>query len=188
MLEKKFPETLERARSGDEHAFALIYSDVQPALLRYSLAQAPSLAEDITAEVWIDVTRTLHRFHGNEQGFRGWVFAIARHKIIDQVRYDARRPTIMLDDALGIEWHRARDVADDYEEEEATRRAKALVMTLPSGQSEVILLRVVAGLDFAEIAGLLGKTPGAVRVLCHRGLRRLARILTEQVAAGGMSR
>jgi RNA polymerase sigma-70 factor (ECF subfamily) len=64
----------------------------------------------------------------------------------------------------------------------------ALVRTLPPDQAEVILLRVVAGMDNTQVAGLLGKTPGAVRVLSHRGLRRLATLVTEQMMAGGVER
>jgi RNA polymerase sigma-70 factor (ECF subfamily) len=48
--------------------------------------------------------------------------------------------------------------------------------TLPPDQAEVILLRVGAGLDGPRVAELVGKRPGAVRVLQHRGLRRLARV------------
>jgi RNA polymerase sigma-70 factor (ECF subfamily) len=190
MLKLGFDETLIQARSGDEHAFARIYGDLQPALLRYSQAHAPRLAEDITAEVWLQVTRALDRFVGDEQEFRAWIFAIARNKIIDQVRHDARRPTILFADTEQIKGngHDARDVAEDYEDDEATRQALALVRTLPPAQAEVILLRVVAGLDPAYVAGLLGKTPGAVRVLSHRGLRRLAGILTAQLATEGVSR
>jgi len=188
MLEQRFSDTLVRARSGDEHAFALIYSDIQPALLRYCWAQAPGHGEDISAEVWLEVSRALDRFEGDEQGFRAWVFAIARNKIIDQVRRDARRPTIPLGDTGEIYLHEARDIAEDFEDGEATRRALALVRTLPPDQAEVILLRVVADLDNTQIAGLLGKTPGAVRVLSHRGLRRLALTLTEQMVAGGVDR
>jgi RNA polymerase sigma-70 factor (ECF subfamily) len=188
MLEQRFFETLARARSGDEHAFALIYNDIQPALLRYSWAQAPGHGEDISAEVWLEVTRSLCRFEGDEQGFRAWVFAIARHKIIDQVRRDARRPTILLGDAGEIYPHEARDVAEDFEDGEATSRALALVRTLPPDQAEVILLRVVGDLDHAQIAGLLGKSRGAVRVLLHRGLRRLAVILSDQMVVGGVDR
>ena len=84
-----------------------------------------------------------------------------------------------------IDQHEARDIAEDYEDQEATRRALALVMTLPPGQAEVIFLRVVAGLDCAQVGRLLGKTPGAVRVLSHRGLRRLAVILAEKMAGVG---
>jgi len=53
------------------------------------------------------------------------------------------------------------------------------VAELPAIQAEVILLRVVAGLDTDTVAQLTGRSPGAVRVAVHRGLRRLARLLTE---------
>ena len=59
----------------------------------------------------------------------------------------------------------------------ATQRAIALVAALPPLQAEAIMLRVVAGLDTEAVAELLGRSPGAVRVAAHRGLRRLAGIL-----------
>jgi RNA polymerase sigma-70 factor, ECF subfamily len=190
MLNAAFAQALVQAQAGDEHAFAAIYGDLQPALLRYSQAHAPRLAEDITAEVWLQVARALDRFVGDEQEFRAWIFAITRNKIIDQVRHDARRPTILLGDTEVINGngHDARDVAEDYEDDEATRQALALVRKLPPAQAEVILLRVIAGLDPDYIAQLLSKTAGAVRVLSHRGLRRLAGILTEQIATEDASR
>jgi RNA polymerase sigma-70 factor (ECF subfamily) len=55
----------------------------------------------------------------------------------------------------------------------------ALIATLPRFQAEVILLRVVAGLDTPAVARLVGRSPGAVRVAAHRGLRRLAATLAE---------
>jgi RNA polymerase sigma-70 factor, ECF subfamily len=136
--------------------------------------------------VWLEVTRVLPRFEGDEQGFRAWIFVITRNKIVDQIRRDARRPTIPVVD--GFDLQAVRDPADDYEDEEATRRALELVRTLAPAQAEVILLRVIAGLDCMQIARLLGKTPGAVRVLSHRGLRRLAGILTEQMTVGSAGR
>jgi RNA polymerase sigma-70 factor (ECF subfamily) len=60
-----------------------------------------------------------------------------------------------------------------------TAAAIALVSGLPRQQAEVILLRVVAGLDTESAARLLGKSPGAVRVAAHRGLRRLAQLRPE---------
>jgi RNA polymerase sigma-70 factor (ECF subfamily) len=60
----------------------------------------------------------------------------------------------------------------------------ALIATLPPDQAEVVMLRVVAGLDVTEVARILGKRPGTVRVLAHRGLRRLA----QRLAAGDLPR
>ena len=59
-----------------------------------------------------------------------------------------------------------------------------LILTdLSADQADAVLLRVVAGLDVAEVAGIMGRSPGAVRVLCHRALRRLAPLLVEAVLA-----
>ena len=113
-----------------------------------------------------------------------WVFTIARRKAIDRGRYEARRLTAVLeDDSSG---QPAPDSAEIVEQADATDEAVALVRTLPPDQAEVILLRVVAGLEIAQVAELLGKSNGAVRVLTHRGLKRLgatlaARAVREEV-------
>ena len=56
----------------------------------------------------------------------------------------------------------------------STRAALAVVATLTADQAEAVMLRVVAGLGVGQVAGIMGKRPGTVRVLTHRGLRRLA--------------
>jgi RNA polymerase sigma-70 factor (ECF subfamily) len=53
----------------------------------------------------------------------------------------------------------------------------ALISALPPDQAEIIMLRVVAGLDTHAVARIVGKSPGAVRVAAHRGLRRLAAVV-----------
>ena len=60
-------------------------------------------------------------------------------------------------------------------------RRKALVRALPADQAEVILLRTIAGLDVAQVAEVMGRRPGTVRVLQHRGLRRLAEVFSPEV-------
>jgi RNA polymerase sigma-70 factor, ECF subfamily len=184
MLNAAFPDVLQRARAGDEDAFALIYRDVQPSLQRYLRVRASGHEEDLSSETWLDVSRGLSRFVGDERGFRAWVFTIARGKTIDTARYNARRPTVPVEDAHESFTQTTRDVAEMYEEAEATAAALDLVKSLAPDQAEVILLRVVAGLDNGQIAQLLGKSPGAVRVLSHRGLRRLAKQLSQRVTGG----
>jgi RNA polymerase sigma-70 factor, ECF subfamily len=99
--------------------------------------------------------------------------------VIDWGRAAARRPShgVPVEDLT----HGAAGDADDpaviAEENFDTDAVLALLRRLPVDQAEVILLRVVSGLSAARVGGIVGKRPGTVRVLQHRGLRRLAELL-----------
>jgi RNA polymerase sigma-70 factor (ECF subfamily) len=73
----------------------------------------------------------------------------------------------------------ASNVEADADENSATRSALALISQLPADQSEAVMLRIVAGLNVAAVAKVMKRSPGSVRVLCHRGLRRLEVMLSE---------
>ena len=185
MLGEDFLEVLAGALAGDEHAFARLYTDAHPPLLRYLRGMAPELAEDAASEAWLEVARGLDGFTGPEPAFRAWLFAIARRKVIDRIRYETRRPSASWEDLDSVTPH-LRDVADEVVEADETREALALVRTLPPDQAEAVLLRVVAGLDYTEVARVMGRSSGAVRVLVHRGLKRL-QAMVSQDAAGGVT-
>jgi RNA polymerase sigma-70 factor (ECF subfamily) len=167
---------LTAAQSGSEAALTLLWRDANPALLRYLQVIAPDAAEDIAAETWLQVVRGLPGFRGtNRTGGPGC--SPPRAGAIDEIRRRARRPTSPLDDLKPRQMPSAPDAADLAPHNLATQRAIALVSALPPLQAEVIMLRVVAGLDTEAVAELLGRSPGAVRVAAHCGLRRLAGIL-----------
>jgi RNA polymerase sigma-70 factor (ECF subfamily) len=183
MLGEDFAAALAGARQADERAFAMLYRDAHPPLLRYLRGMSPELAEDSASETWLEVARSLDSFQGPEPAFRAWLFAIARRKLIDRIRYETRRPSASWEDldAIGPV---ARDVADDIVDADSTAQALALVRTLPRDQAEAVLLRVVADLDYADVAEIMGRSAGAVRVLVHRGLRRLEQELATPRAGG----
>ena len=87
---------------------------------------------------------------------------------------------------LELAEHRAGpdDPATAALEAESTRAALALIAELPPDQAEVVALRVLGGMSVDEVARIIGKRPGAVRVLAHRGLRRLAQRLESAGLAG----
>jgi RNA polymerase sigma-70 factor (ECF subfamily) len=169
-----FGVRLADAQGGDEAAFACLFRDVQPALLRYLRVIAPEAAEDVASETWLRVVAGLAGFAGGEEAFRAWLFTIARHRAIDWGRSQARRRAVPLAQSELAEWVTAPDTADLALERISTQAVLALMSTLPTDQADIILLRVVAGLDTRDVARIVGKTPGAVRVAAHRGLRRLA--------------
>jgi len=176
MEEEAFSTALTHARAGDEDAFAQLYRMVQPGLLRYLRGMALDAAEDVAADAWVEVVRGLEGFSGPAQGFTAWVFTIARRKAIDRSRYEGRRLTSTLPENENL-GPRLPDVAELVEQAQATEAALAMVRSLPPDQAEVILLRVVAGLEIAQVAEMMGRSNGAIRVLTHRGLQRLGTTL-----------
>jgi RNA polymerase sigma-70 factor (ECF subfamily) len=177
MIGPEFPAVLDAAAGGDEHAFGRLWHDLQPRLLRYFAVVSPAAAEDLASETWLGVVRGLDRFQGNEPAFRAWVFTIARHEVLDWRRRAARRVVEALPADGLLDLAAPDDPATAALEGLATRDALAQVATLPPDQAEAIVLRVVAGLDTQRVADIMGKRPGTIRVLTHRGLRRLARQL-----------
>jgi RNA polymerase sigma-70 factor (ECF subfamily) len=178
-----FGVTLAEAQAGDEAAFARIFRDVQPALLRYLRVISPE-AEDVAGETWLQVAVGLAGFRGEEQAFRSWLFTIARHRAADAGRSRARRPAVALEVTEAAEQQVSPDAAEEALESVSAREVVALIATLPRDQAEIIMLRVVVGLEASEVARIVGKSPGAVRVAAHRGLRRLA----EKAERAGVTR
>ena len=172
-----FAATLAKAQDGDEAAFTCIFRDVQPVLVRYLRVIALGAADDVAGDTWVHVVDGLAGFRGDEAAFRAWLFTIARHRAADRGRWRARHPTVALEDSGAADRLTAPDAADVALERIGTRAALAAVARLPRDQAEIIMLRVVAGLDTREVARITGKSPGAVRVAAHRGLRRLASLL-----------
>src|SRR5687767_15779078 len=141
MLGDEFAGQLDAARAGDEHAFASLWRDVQPGLLRYLHVVDHNGADDIAAETWVHVSRGLARFSGDEGGFRAWVFTIARRRHLDARRAAGRRPPAARDgDGPEKEKDGGADPAEVVDQELSTRRALDLIARLPPDQAEVVAL------------------------------------------------
>lgn len=179
MIGPEFAVVLAAAQGGDGAAFGRLWRDANPALVRYLRTLAGPAGEDLASETWLGVMRGLPRFRGDEAQFRGWLFTIGRHKLVDAHRKDRSGLTQPLDTLGSGREPVTADTADLAEVKMSTDRALAVIATLPADQAEVILLRVVAGLDTATVAHLMGKSQGAIRVAAHRGLRRLAERIGE---------
>lgn len=183
-----FEETLEAARRGEEWAVAELWRELNPRLLRFLQVRHLRDHEDVASDTWLRVSQSFDRFTGDEAQFRAWFFTIAYATSVDAVRRAARRPSVATDDAMLVDRAGHDDTAADAFERMGTDRALALVAQLPAAQADVILLRVVAGLDAEQVGRIIGKRPGAVRVLQHRALRRLSEILDGSRATRDVTR
>lgn len=177
-VEDPLDGVLARALTGDDAAFHALWTALQPRLLRYLRVKARDVAEDVAAETWLQVVRDLGRFSGDATAFRAWLFTIARNRAIDMARARQARPVHLVAEPLESPTGHAASAEAVAMERLSTAAALAMVRSLPADQAELVALRVVAGLDVAAVARIVGKSPGAVRVAVHRALRTLSKLAT----------
>jgi RNA polymerase sigma-70 factor (ECF subfamily) len=162
-----FDQLVEEAIGGSDSAFTLLWRNYQPRMVRY-LAMFTNEPEDLCSEVWIKIATSIGSFQGDSKAFKGWIYTIARNAATDLARKKQRS-------GINVEL----DEADWIGENSTMVEVMDLVKRLPQEYAEVIMLRVVGDLDASEVAEIVGKTQGNVRVLTHRGLRQLNEMLTK---------
>ena len=177
-VEDPLDGVLARARAGDDAAFHALWTALQPRLLRYLRVKAREVAEDVAAETWLQVVRDLDRFVGDAEDFRAWLFTIGRNRAIDAARARTARPVYLVAEPVESATTHAASAESVALEQLSTAAALAMLRSLPADQAELVALRIVAGLDVAAVARIVGKSPGAVRVAVHRGLRTLSTLAT----------
>jgi RNA polymerase sigma-70 factor (ECF subfamily) len=143
-------------------------------------------AEDVTARVFLQALAALPRFEDRARPadgegastFRVWLFQIARNAVANQRRTWRRRPQAPLEAAVAIVG--ADDPGDALTRREQAAGAVDALRRLPADRRRALVLRFVDEMSTAEIAGVLGRSEGAVRVLIHRALRSMAADLTRR--------
>jgi RNA polymerase sigma-70 factor (ECF subfamily) len=136
------------------------------------------MEEDLASEAWAGAASLLPRFEGDARAFRALLFTLARRRTVDHYRKAGRAPSVV----EFVDADHAEHTADGIDLETAVisdlsaqDAIEALVKGLPTAQAEVVLLRVVGDLSVEEVADIMGRTPGSVRVIQHRALQRLVK-------------
>jgi RNA polymerase sigma-70 factor, ECF subfamily len=140
-------------------------------------------AEDATERTFLAALANLRRFEerarpADGEGastFRVWLFQIARNAVAERRRRLRRRPEAPLEAAASVA--AAIDIEGDLAQKDDVAAAWSAVGRLPDDRRRALILRFVDEMSTAEIAGVLGRSEGAVRVLIHRALRSVARDL-----------
>jgi len=173
---------IERAKSGDSVSFGALYDHYLKLIYRFIAVKVTTRqeAEDLAHEVFVSAWRQLPSYQAQGYPFGSWLYKIARNKVIDY--YRTRKSHVSLDETLladtelfGVnpEHEKVIDASIDL-----TTIERALKELSPE-QREIIELRFMADLSPAEIAKAVGKREGNVRIIQHRALQKLKKIIGE---------
>jgi len=173
-------QLIRSAVGGDSSAFGSLYDRYQPAIYRFIVVKVGSReeAEDITHHVflsaWANVGSYKHRGHP----FSSWLYQIARNMVIDH--YRAKHDDISLDkldpDSSIIPSVEHVDVAMKMRLE----KVSAAIAELKPDYQDVIILRFVEDLPLKEVAAILKKSEGAIKLAQHRAIKELKKKLGDE--------
>jgi RNA polymerase sigma-70 factor, ECF subfamily len=175
---------VERARHGDEVAFALLVRRYERPLFNYlrRMTRSAADAEDLFQETFVRVHRHLDRFRAGAP-FKPWLYRIATNRCKDHLKYMARRRHDSLDAPIGDEGSSGtlRDLVastgagPDAEARagELAERIEEAVARLPLKQRSVFLMARYEGLAYAEIAETLRIPIGTVKSRMHKAVKAL---------------
>lgn len=184
-------DLVERAGRGEQEAMGLLYDTYLARVYRFCLARVSNEAdaEDLAEEIFLKVLGAIDGFEWRDLGvaddgtarssFAAWLFRIAHNHVISfHRRAAARGPSAELSESIRDERRGPQELTETKLTIEEVFEA---VRELPDAQREVILLRFGAGLTVAETAEALDKQQTNVKVLQHKGVQRLKRMLVEPV-------
>ncbi len=180
-----FPEVLAAAQADSAWAYRRLFDWLGRPVAGYLRGQGADDPDGLANDVFLRAFTNIRGFRGDEDRFRSWVFTIAHNQLVDERRRRSRRPVV---EDRPVEEHTApNDTEVAALDRLGGERVRRLLEELSGDQRDVLLLRIVADLTVEQVAGTMGKTPGAVKQLQRRGLAVLRRRLEDEAAASGLA-
>lgn len=170
---------MHRALKGDATAYRALLEGLRPWLVQYFSRRLKGADTDDLVQMTLLSLHEKRHTYDPAAPFGPWLAAVARHKLIDHVRKSGRRVVVELDENL---------IAADFDSADETASAMArkdvevLLKTLPAEQARLIRLHKLSDLSVQEVSDLTGHSVANVKVMVHRGLKKL-----QALVGGGTS-
>ncbi|MBA3737232.1 MAG: sigma-70 family RNA polymerase sigma factor [Actinobacteria bacterium] len=159
-------ELVGMAREGDRDAFGQLFRAHHGAIFRLARATLGDGAEDVTSETFLRAWTALPDYRDTGAPFVAWLYGIARHIVVDELRRRSRTEP------------RAEIDAGQVEQPHDDRLTLASALDdLPDEQRQILELKFFLGLTNDEVGAALGKTPGAVNTQQWRALQALRKMM-----------
>ena len=177
-------QLLERIASKDREALNVLYTRYMTPVYSLSLhmLKQPSLAEEVTQDVFLNIWLKADSFNASRGNPRSWIMSVTHHRVIDVIR--SRRRSHTLTDPEGYETlERLPSSGPSVETEVAQRLDRERIMraltTLPENQREVIMLAYYEGFSQSEMAERLAQPLGTIKTRVRLAMQKLKTALQE---------
>lgn len=172
-------DIIKRAINGEASAFGLLYDKYQPQIYRFVYLKVShrEAAEDLTHQVFLNAWQKIENYKFRGFPFSSWLYSIARNQVIDYYRVQktniSSEEAVELKMELTIENSLVEEIDNNLDKEKVRRAIKKL----KEEHQNVIILRFVDELSVQETAAAIGKTPLAVKLIQHRAVKNLKKII-----------
>jgi RNA polymerase sigma factor (sigma-70 family) len=168
-----------KAVERDQEAFAQIYDRHVVRIYRhiYYMVNDSSTAEDLTAQTFLKAWEAIDRYKERGAPIVAWLLRISHNLTVSFLR--SKRDHSELDETF-LDQKMTRNPEEALEQASDEKSMREAVLKLRDEQRQVIMLRFVEEMDYREVADIIGKSVPAVRVIQHRALGNLRRIMMAQ--------
>jgi RNA polymerase sigma-70 factor (ECF subfamily) len=175
MSEEELKKNLKLAQNGNSSAFAEIYDYFSEKIYRFIYFRVghKEVAEDILADTFVKAWQKINQIN-SPLALSAWLYQIARNNIIDY--YRVRKETVSLDE-VSDSLEDLVNPADIVNSGLQQKKILTVLHQLTGEQQQVIKYKFFEDLSNDEIAFILNKTEGAIRVIQHRAIMRLKDLL-----------
>ena len=176
----KEKELLAKVMIGDKEAFGELYDFYAPRIFRFVRIKVGSqaLAEDLTSESFLRIWEYLYKEEKEiEESFQALLYQIARNLITDYYRRKSSQEILIDDDFR--EFLEKKPAKDEIRSKETALEIHNALVNIKQEYQDVIIWYYIDELSVPEIAKIMDKSQGAIRVLIHRALKSLKKHLEE---------
>jgi len=174
---------VERAVAHDAEAFGKLYDMHVDRIYRHIYYRVGNEvdAEDLTQQVFLKAWQAIRKYRRTTSPFIAWLMTIGHNLVIDFYRTKKDKAYL---EAEALANHAASNPEQTAEAKLEQQRVRRAILQLSPDEQHVVIMRFIEGFEFAEIASVLGKKEGNIRVILHRALVKLRNILEKETPQG----
>jgi len=178
-MNKEERDLVEKARKGEGEAFGSLYDKYFDSIYRFIYLKTGNKtdAEDLSHQVFLSAWQKIENYQFRGFPFSSWLYKIALNAVIDHWR--TRKPSVSIDLVKDDLLSELPAFHEEVDQKFSLVLVKNAIAKLEPDQQDVIVMKFVDELSNKEISDVLGKSEGAIRVIQHRALRQLKKLIEE---------